>query len=72
MAVHVESFETHGAQNGLPHGIALIDISNAVIRFLSYEHTFDAVGGQDAGMTSTDNGVHEESDGPAMIMTRFD
>jgi DNA/RNA endonuclease G (NUC1) len=48
-----------GLQNGEPDGVALIDASNTVIEFLSYEGTFAATNGPAAGMTSTDVGVSE-------------
>lgn len=48
-----------GLQNGSPDGIALIDNSDNVIQFLSYEGTFTAVGGPANGMMSIDIGVSE-------------
>lgn len=54
-------FSISGIQNGGPDGIALIDVSGSVIQFLSYEGSFDAVGGSADGMTSTDVGVSETS-----------
>ncbi len=48
-----------GLQNGAPDGVALIDASNAVVEFLSYEGTFTAVGGAANGIVSTDIGVVE-------------
>lgn len=42
-----------GIQNGAPDGLALVNASNAVVQFLSYEGTFTASSGAAAGMTST-------------------
>jgi predicted extracellular nuclease len=53
-----------GIQNGAPDGMALVDASNNVIQFLSYEGTFTAVGGPADGMLSTDIGVSENGSGP--------
>jgi len=59
--VMVTNYLSNGLQNGSPDGIALVDSSNSVIQFLSYEGTFTAVGGPANGMTSTDIGVSEGS-----------
>ncbi len=53
-----------GLQNGAPDGIALVDNSDNVIQFLSYEGVLTAVGGPADGMTSTDIGVAESSATP--------
>jgi hypothetical protein len=50
-------------QNGAPDGVALvkeIGSTTNVIQFLSYEGSFEAVGGPAAGTTSTDIGVDEQ------------
>ena len=53
-------FQRSGIQNGSPDGIALIDeIANSVVQFLSYEGSFEAVGGSADGEISTDIGVAE-------------
>jgi endonuclease I len=44
---------TPGLQNGAPDGFALVNPSNQVVQFLSYEGTFAATDGPAAGMTST-------------------
>lgn len=62
--VVVVSYPQDGLQNGSPDGIALVNASNAVIQFLSYEGAFVAVGGPANGMTSTDIGVSEVSSTP--------
>ena len=54
-----------GLQNGSPDGIALVDNTNAVIQFLSYEGTFVATSGPANGLTSTDIGVSEGTGTPA-------
>lgn len=51
-------------QNGGPDGIALVDASDDVIQFLSYEGAFTAVNGPAADLTSTDIGVSEPSSTP--------
>lgn len=53
------SFAFAGLQNGTPDGIALVDASNTVIQFLSYEGPFQATDGPAAGMTAVDVGVSE-------------
>jgi predicted extracellular nuclease len=60
----VVNYPTNGIQNGAPDGIALVDDSNNVVQFLSYEGSFTAVGGPADGMTSTDIGVIESSSTP--------
>jgi len=57
------SFARAGIQNGAPDGLALVDASNTVVQFLSYEGSFTAVGGPADGMTSTDIGVSESGSG---------
>lgn len=47
------AFAALGLQNGPPDGIALVNASNQVVEFLSYEGTFVANGGPANGMTST-------------------
>lgn len=57
-------FPIAGIQNGSPDGFALVDPTNNVVQFLSYEGTLTAVDGPANGMTSTDIGVSEPSDTP--------
>lgn len=52
-------FAVLGLQNGAPDGIALVNPSNAVVQFLSYEGAFTATSGAASGMLSTDIGVSE-------------
>jgi len=59
------SFPTNGIQNGAPDGLALVDNNGAVVQFLSYEGTFQAIDGPAIGLTSTDIGVSESSSTPA-------
>jgi hypothetical protein len=59
------SYPSNGIQNGSPDGIALVDSTNAVQQFLSYEGSFAAVGGAASGMTSKNIGVSESSSTPA-------
>jgi endonuclease I len=42
-----------GMQNGAPDGFALVNASNQVVQFLSYEGTFAATDGPAAGLTSS-------------------
>jgi hypothetical protein len=58
------AFFIPGIQNGSPDGIALVDGTDAVVQFLSYEGSFTAVDGPAAGLTSTDIGVSEASSTP--------
>lgn len=44
---------TTGMQNGAPDGFALVNASNQVVQFLSYEGTFTATSGPASGLTST-------------------
>jgi uncharacterized protein YdeI (BOF family)/exonuclease III len=55
----VATYPANGIQNGSPDGIALVDASNNVVQFISYEGNFTAVGGAANGMLSTDIGVAE-------------
>ncbi len=61
----VEILPVNGLQNGAPDGIALVDNSNTVIQFLSYEGVITATNGPASGQTSTDIGVSESSSTPA-------
>jgi hypothetical protein len=55
----VFSYPSDGIQNGAPDSVALVNASNTVVQFLSYEGIFMAVGGPADGLTSTDIGVSE-------------
>jgi len=55
------NWDVSGIQNGAPDGIALVDSSNIVIEFISYEGSLTASDGPAAGMTSIDIGVSESS-----------
>ena len=63
--VWVETYPTNGIQNGAPDGVALVDATNTVIQFLSYEGTFTANDGPAVGLLSTDIGVAEGSGTPS-------
>ena len=56
------AFDFVGLQNGSPDGIALIDPSDAVVEFLSYEGSFTAANGPAVGRASMDIGVSESGD----------
>ncbi|MGS2720844.1 endonuclease [Paraglaciecola aestuariivivens] len=58
------AFDFSGLQNGAPDGIALIDASNNVVDFISYEGVMTATDGAAAGLTSTNVGVSETSNTP--------
>jgi predicted extracellular nuclease/endonuclease I len=58
------SFDISGIQNGAPDGIALVDATNNVLQFLSYEGTMDATDGPAVGMKSQDIGVSEPGSTP--------
>ncbi len=53
-----------GLQNGSPDGIALVNASNQVVEFLSYEGTFTATNGAAVGLVSVDIGVAEAGTEP--------
>jgi len=55
------TFDTSGIQNGAPDGLALVNLPNSIIQFLSYEGSFTATNGAANGVTSTDIGVAESS-----------
>lgn len=54
-------FAEAGIRNGSPDGLALVDNTDTVVQFLSYEGSFTAADGTAVGMTSTDIGVSETS-----------
>jgi len=54
-------FYVSKVQNGTPDGMALIDSSDAVVQFLSYEGFFEAKDGLASGLTSIDIGVFESA-----------
>ena len=60
----VLSFPAPGLQNGAPDGVALVDASNTVVQFLTYEGGFTPVDGPAAGMAGTDIGVVETASTP--------
>lgn len=63
------AYPANGIQNGSPDGIALIDASDNVVQFLSYEGAFAATDGPASGMISTDIEVAEdgqEADGTSL------
>jgi len=53
------TFAITGLQNGAPDAIALVNASNQVVQFLSYEGSFAATNGPAIGLTSTDIGVSQ-------------
>ena len=57
-------FPIAGIQNGAPDGMALVDDSNQVIQFLSYEGVLTATGGSANGLTSENIGVSESNSTP--------
>ena len=60
----VLDYPTIGLQNGFPDGVALVDGTDTVVQFLSYEGSFTAVDGPAAGLPSLDIGVEEPFDTP--------
>ncbi|MCO6486349.1 MAG: hypothetical protein J5I41_11305, partial [Saprospiraceae bacterium] len=58
------AFYFAGIQNGAPDGLALVDPSNTVLQFLSYEGAFLATDGPANGIMSTDIGVLEVGNEP--------
>ena len=57
----VASFDIKAIQNGSPDGIALVDDSDEVVQFLSYEGQLLALSGAAAGTMSTDIGKAESN-----------
>lgn len=62
--VMVMTYPVNGIQNGSPDAIALVDASNNLIQFLSYEGNVTALDGPANGLTSTDILVSETSSTP--------
>jgi hypothetical protein len=62
--ISVVSVDKAGIQNGGSDGIALVDNSNNVVQFISYEGTVTALNGPANGMLSTNVGVQETSSTP--------
>ncbi len=60
----VQVLPSNGLQNGAPDGIALVDNTDTVVQFLSYEGVLTATNGPAAGQISTDIGVSESSATP--------
>jgi hypothetical protein len=58
------NFPSDGIQNGPRDGMALVDNSQMVVQFLSYEGVMTAGEGPAAGMTSIDIGVSESGTTP--------
>ncbi|HSG45607.1 MAG TPA: ExeM/NucH family extracellular endonuclease [Anaerolineales bacterium] len=56
----VVNYPSNGIQNGSPDGVALVN-GGALVQFLSYEGSFNGVGGPADGVASTDIGVAESS-----------
>jgi len=56
-------FGVSGLQNGGPDGIALIDPTNVLVQFLSYEGSFTATDGAASGFTSSDIGLVQDGSG---------
>jgi len=57
----VSFFSIPGIQNGSPDGMALVDDSNTLLQFLSYEGVFTATEGTAKGHLSEDIGISESS-----------
>ena len=64
------TYPSNGIENGSPDGFALLDASDNVIEFLSYEGTFTASNGPAVGMTSRDIGVSESGSVAAQSLSR--
>lgn len=58
------SFSRTGIQNGSPDGLVLVDPTDSVLQFLSYEGSFTALSGTAIGTTSIDIGVTEPGTTP--------
>ena len=62
--LQVINLPVNGLQNGPKDGIALVNASNVVVQFLSYEGVLTATGGVASGLTSTDILVSENGSTP--------
>ncbi len=58
------SFAITGLQNGAPDGVVLANPGDSVIQFLSYEGSFNGIGGVADGLPSEDIGISETSSTP--------
>jgi len=63
--VSVIGYPANGIQNGAPDGIALVNSTNQVVEFISYEGVMVGMSGPGAGITSTEIGVVEDGFGVA-------
>ncbi|HVF39686.1 MAG TPA: DNA/RNA non-specific endonuclease, partial [Gemmatimonadaceae bacterium] len=68
--VLVFTYTTDGIQNGAPDAMALINPSDQVVEFLSYEGVVVATAGPALGMTSTDIGVSQTSTTVGLTLQR--
>jgi hypothetical protein len=64
-------FSKSGIQNGGSDGIALVDDSDTLIQFISYEGTLTASNGPASGQTSVDVGVSEGSSSSSSQSLQF-
>jgi endonuclease I/fibronectin type 3 domain-containing protein len=62
--IGTRTFAFAAMQNGSPDGLALVNASNVVIQFISYEGAFTATDGPAIGLISTDIGVSEATTTP--------
>lgn len=60
----VVTYSVNGLQNGVPDGLALVDVTNNVIQFLIYKGSFTAVGGLANGLISMNIEVAESGSTP--------
>ncbi|HEY5731862.1 MAG TPA: ExeM/NucH family extracellular endonuclease [Anaerolineales bacterium] len=58
----VVNYPSNGIQNGAPDGVALVN-GSTLVQFLSYEGSFNGVGGPADGVASTDIGVAQSGSG---------
>lgn len=59
------SVAASGMQNGAPDGLALVNASNVLVQFLSYEGGFNGADGAAAGRSAVNIGVFESGTEPA-------
>lgn len=62
--VLVLNYPSNGIQNGSPDAIALVDITGAVVDFISYEGPLTATNGPANGLTAPDIGAFQNGNGP--------
>lgn len=69
--IYVISYPSNGIQNGSPDAIALVNASNVVMQFISYEGVLTATNGPANGTISTDIIAFEDGSGTTIGSIQF-